>query len=120
MIMSVKNGSQKLTLMRKRHSEANVAANASSKTGKIDPARPGIDFPVRTTASGFLSGEVFIDGIGKPLNFIIDTGATISDLSLRAAALEEARPFIQPGNMRGFGAAGTPHNAKTAALPRVA
>ena len=120
MIMSVDYGTHKLTLTRKRNSEANVAANASSKTGKVDPARPGIDFPVRTTASGFLSGEVVIDGIGKPLNFIIDTGATISVLSQRAAALEEARPFIQPGNMRVFGAAGVAENVKTAALPRVA
>ncbi len=120
MITSVDYGAHKLTLTRKRNSEANTAANSSSKTGKVDPLNPGIDFPVRTTASGFLSGEVLIDGIGKPLNFIIDTGATISVLSERAAALEEARPFIQPGNMRVFGAAGVAENVKTAALPRLA
>jgi predicted aspartyl protease len=75
---------------------------------------------VRTTASGFLSGEVLIDGIGKPLNFIIDTGATVSVLSEKAAALEEAQSFIQKGSMRVFGAAGVAENVKIASLPRLA
>jgi len=119
LLTSVDYGTRKLSLIRKRNLEVETAAAATLKAAKAEPARPGINFPVRTTASGFLSGEVLIDGIGKPLNFIIDTGATISVLSERAAALEEARPFIQPGNMRVFGAAGVAENVKTAALPRV-
>ncbi len=63
---------------------------------------------------------MLIEGIGKPLNFIIDTGATISVLSEKAAALEEARQFIQPGYMRVYGAAGVAENVKTASLPRLA
>jgi predicted aspartyl protease len=118
LLTSVDYGTRKLSLTRRRNLDVDTAT-ANSKVAKAEPARPGINFPVRTTASGFLSGEVLIDGIGKPLNFIIDTGATISVLSERAAALEEARPFIQPGNMRVFGAAGVAENVKTAALPRV-
>ena len=81
--------------------------------------RPGIDVPVRTTASGFLSGEVTIEGIKKPLNFIIDTGATVSVLSERAAELDDAIDFIQEDRMRVFGAAGIAENVKIALLPKV-
>src|ERR1043166_7104506 len=110
LITAVDYGVRRLTLARRRNSETGTAAGGNAKTGNVVPVRPGIDFPVRTTASGFLSGEVLIEGIGKPMNFIIDTGATISVLSERAAALEEARPFIQPGSMRVFGAAGIAEN----------
>jgi len=120
LITSVDYGTHKLSLSRRRNSATDTAAGGNAKPGALDPARPGIDFPVRTTASGFLSGEVLVEGIAKPLNFIIDTGATISVLSERAAAFEEARSFIQPGSMRVFGAAGVAENVKTAALPRVA
>ncbi len=119
LLTSVDYGTRQLSLTRKRNLDLDTTATVNPKTAKSEPARPGINLPVRTTASGFLSGEVLIDGIGKPLNFIIDTGATISVLSERAAALEEARPFIQQSNMRVFGAAGVAENVKTAALPRV-
>jgi predicted aspartyl protease len=81
--------------------------------------RPGVDVPVRTTSSGFLSGEVVIEGIDKPLNFIIDTGATVSVLSERAAALDQALGFIQTSRMKVFGAAGVSDDVKTALLPKV-
>ena len=74
---------------------------------------------MRTTSSGFLSGEVFIDGINKPLNFIIDTGATISVVSEKFAALQEAQSFALRGGMRVFGAAGVADNVKMVLLPRV-
>ena len=76
--------------------------------------------PLRTTSSGFLSGEVRLEGIDKPLNFIIDTGATVSVLSERAAALDEALPFIQQNRLRVFGAAGVAEDVKVALLPKVA
>lgn len=79
-----------------------------------------IELPIRTTSSGFLSGEVRIDGITKAQNFIIDTGASVSVVSEEFAALEEAQPFLQPGLMRVFGAAGITENVKTMTLPRVA
>ncbi len=120
LLTSVDYGAKKLSLSRKHDNDTETVANTDAKAASVEPPRPGINFPVRTTASGFLSGEVLIEGIGKPLNFIIDTGATISVLSEKAAALEEARQFIQPGYMRVYGAAGVAENVKTASLPRLA
>jgi predicted aspartyl protease len=123
LIISVDYGSRTMTLMRQRSAEMDVGAIPAGqgkpvKTEAVLP-RPGVDVPVRTTSSGFLSGEVFIEGIAKPLNFIIDTGATISVISERAAALEEAQGFLKQGRMRVFGAAGIAEDVKTAVLPKV-
>ncbi|MDQ3473582.1 MAG: retroviral-like aspartic protease family protein, partial [Acidobacteriota bacterium] len=86
-------------------------------------ARPlGVDFveiPVRTTSSGFLSGEVRLEGIDKPQNFIIDTGASVSVISEKLAELEEMASFMTPTRLRVFGAAGITENVKTMLLPRV-
>src|SRR6185436_8525691 len=97
-------GTNRLTLARPRITDADTQA-IRAPTIDIDTLRPGVNIPVRTTASGFLSGEVHIDGISKPLNFIIDTGATVTVLSERAAALEDANRFIKQGKMRVYGAA---------------
>jgi predicted aspartyl protease/thioredoxin-like negative regulator of GroEL len=120
LLTSVDYGTHRLALSRKRNSDLETVAGVAAKTPNVEAPRPGINIPVRTTASGFLSGEVLIDGIGKPLNFIIDTGATVSVLSEKAAALEEAQSFIQKGSMRVFGAAGVAENVKIASLPRLA
>jgi tetratricopeptide (TPR) repeat protein len=120
LLTAVDYGTRRLTLSRKRNNDPDPVAISNPKTADVEPPRPGMNLPVRTTASGFLSGEVLIEGIDKPLNFIIDTGATISVLSARAASVEEARPFIQQGSMRVFGAAGVAENVKIAALPRLA
>lgn len=119
LLTSVDYGTRRLSFSRKRNNEAEMGGSGTKPMG-AESSRPGINFPVRTTASGFLSGEVLIDGIGKPLNFIIDTGATVSVLSEKAAELEEARQFIQQGKMRVFGAAGVTENVRVAALPRLA
>lgn len=91
-----------------------VAANvdAGSMSGIME-------FPVRTTSSGFISGEIRVEGIDKPLNFIIDTGATISVVSERLADQEDLASYIQPTRMRVFGAAGVSEDVKTVLLPRV-
>ena len=82
----------------------------------------GVDFveiPVRTTSSGFLSGEVQLEGLEKPQNFIIDTGASVSVISEKLAELEELSTFMTPNRLRVFGAAGITENVKTMMLPRV-
>ncbi len=78
-----------------------------------------VEIPLRTTSSGFLSGEVYLEGIEKPLNFIIDTGASISVVSEKLAALEEMSNYRTPTRMRVFGAAGIAEDVKTMLLPRV-
>lgn len=87
-----------------------------------DPRPVGVDFveiPVRTTSSGFLSGEVRLEGIDKPQNFIIDTGASVSVVSEKLAELEGLANFMTPTRLRVFGAAGITENVKTMLLPRV-
>jgi tetratricopeptide (TPR) repeat protein len=79
----------------------------------------GVEIPLRTTSSGFLSGEVKLDGLEKPQNFIIDTGASISVVSEKLAALEELEAYKQPTQLRVFGAAGVAENVTTLTLRRV-
>jgi len=93
-----------------------------AKAGKNDepPGPTGIiEIPVRTTASGFLSGEVRVEGIEKPLNFIVDTGASISVVAEKLTEQEDLAGYIQPTRMRIFGAAGVAEDVKTVLLPRV-
>jgi len=121
MVTSVDYGSMKLTLDRQRKDpvtpEGTAAPNPNATS--VVPS-PAINIPIRTTASGFLSGEVLIDGFTKPMNFIIDTGATVTVLSERTAAMEEAQELIRPSRMRVYGAAGVAENVKVAMLRKIA
>lgn len=83
------------------------------------PVADFVEIPVRTTSSGFLSGEVRLEGIEKTQNFIIDTGASISVVSEKLAELEEMANFMTPARMRVFGAAGVTNDVKTMLLPKV-
>lgn len=122
LVTAVDYGTRRMTLIRQANKSdlSLVVDQPKNRSSDKFEARPGVEFPVRTTSSGFLSGEVSIEGINKPLNFIIDTGATVSVLSERAAALDEALPFIQKGRLRVFGAAGISENVRIALLPKVA
>jgi predicted aspartyl protease len=123
LVTAVDYGSRRMTLIRQRSTpDLSLIVDQPASRNKVAAVekRPGIDVPLRTTAGGFLSGEVFIQGINQPLNFIIDTGATVSVLSERAAALDEALPFIQQNRLRVFGAAGVAEDVKVALLPKVA
>src|SRR6185295_13188800 len=122
LVTAVDYGTRRLTLVRQKPKTDLGAVVDQTAKGAPDSieVRPGVDIPVRTTSSGFLSGEVMIAGISKPLNFIIDTGATVTVLSERAAAMEEAVGFIQEHRMRVFGAAGITDDVKTALLPKIA
>ncbi len=122
LLTAVDYGTRRLTLVRQRgKNDMSMVVDLPAK-GAPDSieVRPGVDVPVRTTSSGFMSGEVMIDGIRQPLNFIIDTGATVTVLSERAASMKEAVGFIQGQRMRVFGAAGVADDVKTALLPKIA
>jgi predicted aspartyl protease/Flp pilus assembly protein TadD len=82
-------------------------------------AKPGIELPLRTTSAGFLSGEVQIESVEKPLNFIIDTGATVSVVSENLAEREDLARFVQNIRLRIYGSAGVADNVKLLMLPRV-
>lgn len=122
MMASVDYGTNQLTLQRSDNNDAATVAVTAAKPGPTDISQfpTGVNIPIRTTASGFLSGEVMIEGLNKPLNFIIDTGATVTVLSEKTAAIEEVQRFIKKGTMRVFGAAGVAEDVKIASIPRLA
>ena len=122
LLTTIDYGSRRLTLARQRNADAEPARTDSPGkpvNAEAVAAQLGTNLSVRTTASGFLSGEIFIDGIKKPLNFIIDTGATVTVMSEKLAALDEAQAFIRPSRMRVFGAAGVADDVKMALLPKI-
>ncbi|HEU4595523.1 MAG TPA: aspartyl protease family protein [Pyrinomonadaceae bacterium] len=88
---------------------------------QYDPSTPppGIEIPIRTTSSGFWSGEFRLDGVMKPVNFIVDTGATVTVVSQALASREDLARFERGGVIRVYGAAGLADNIKTLMLPRV-
>ena len=110
-------------MIRQRNNDLDLGRLISSvgKSGNLQAveSRPGFNVSVRTTASGFLSGEILIDGVKKPLNFIIDTGATVTVMAEKLAAQDEFQPFIKEGRMRVFGAAGIAEDVKMALLPTI-
>lgn len=75
--------------------------------------------PLRLTSSGFLSGEVQLEGIETPLNFIVDTGASVSVISDQVANKKEISRFIKEEKMRVSGAAGITNNVPLFLLPRI-
>lgn len=75
--------------------------------------------PLRLTSSGFLSGEVRLEGVESPLNFIVDTGASISVISKNIAGLDEVRGFASEEKLRVIGAAGITENVSLFLLPRI-
>ncbi|HEX7773098.1 MAG TPA: aspartyl protease family protein, partial [Pyrinomonadaceae bacterium] len=55
-----------------------------------------VEVPLRTTSSGFLSGEVNVEGFEKNVNFIIDTAASITVISEKFSQEEQFFNLLQP------------------------
>lgn len=83
------------------------------------PAEGAITLPLRLTSSGFLSGEVQLEGLDGPLNFIVDTGASISVISDRVAKVDAISKFENGRRMRVIGSAGVTENVPAFSLPKV-
>ncbi|MEO5859541.1 MAG: aspartyl protease family protein [Pyrinomonadaceae bacterium] len=79
----------------------------------------GVSVPLRLTSSGFLSGEVQLEGFDSPLNFIVDTGASVSVISSDLAANIAMAPHAQEERMRVIGAAGITEDVPSFLLPKV-
>ncbi len=75
--------------------------------------------PLRLTGSGFLSGEVQLEGVADPLNFIVDTGASVSVISQRVAKTDGINPFINDETFTVVGSAGITEDVPTFLLPRI-
>lgn len=78
-----------------------------------------LSLPLRLTSSGFLSGEVELEGIDVPLNFIVDTGASVSVISDELANMKEINRFVKDEKLRIIGAAGVTENVLSFTLPRI-
>jgi len=78
-----------------------------------------VSVPLRLTSSGFLSGEVQLEGFDSPLNFIVDTGASVSVISSDLAANTAMAPHVQEERMRVIGAAGITEDVPSFLLPKV-
>ncbi|HEY9401255.1 MAG TPA: retropepsin-like aspartic protease, partial [Pyrinomonadaceae bacterium] len=87
-------------------------------TAPLDANR-SYEFPIRATSSGFWSSSVVLEGVEKPLNFIVDTGASISVISKELARTEDMARFEQKTRLKVYGAAGVSEDVKTLLLPRV-
>jgi tetratricopeptide (TPR) repeat protein len=81
--------------------------------------KEAIALPLRLTSSGFLSGEVNLPGIETPLNFIVDTGASISVISDDLARTDQISQFSINEKMRVVGAAGVTENVSSYLIPKV-
>lgn len=85
----------------------------------ITPDDGAVEVALRTTSSGFLSGEVGLDGFEKNVNFIIDTAASITVVSEKFSQEEALLELAQPAKARVIGAAGVSENVKVLQLPRL-
>ena len=85
----------------------------------VTPNDSSVEVPLRTTSSGFISGEVGLDGFDKSMNFIIDTAASITVISEKLSQDEQLLELLQPSKMRVFGAAGVTEDVKLLQLPRL-
>lgn len=110
-LASVDYGSKTMTLLRDE---------ARQKALEEAVANPkGFDVPIRITTSGFWSGEIQLDGVSKPLNFIMDTGATISVVSKALVEREEMTRYAQTSRLTVYGAAGVAADVPMLLLPRL-
>jgi predicted aspartyl protease/Flp pilus assembly protein TadD len=116
-VASVDYGSNTFSLV--RNAESNLARQGLKFGQDPEAQRDVIEIPLRTTASGFITGELRLEGVERPQNFIIDTGASITVVSEHLAAREEMSAYLQKTRMRVFGAAGIADDVKIVMLPRV-
>lgn len=82
-------------------------------------ASSDLSLPLRLTSSGFLSGEVLLEGIDSPLNFIVDTGASISVISDEVAKVDQISQFAANDKLTVVGSAGIADDKPTYKLPKV-
>jgi len=124
-LASIDYGTRRMSLVRQNQSdivEPWTAIRRPENILALAPVVPNdgvVEVPLRTTSSGFLSGEVSLDGFEKSVNFIIDTAASITVVSEKLSQEEQLLDLLQPSKMRVFGAAGVTEDVKLLQLPRL-
>ena len=124
-LTSIDYGSRRMSLVRQHQTDQveswTEVRHPENVQGliRVAPNDGSIEVPLRTTSSGFLSGEVGLDGFDKNVNFIIDTAASITVISEKLSQQEQLLELLQPSKMRVFGAAGVTEDVKLLQLPRL-
>ena len=95
-------------------SAAAKAGDAPSITGDLVS---GFEVPIRSTSGGLASAETHLPNLSRPLNFIIDTGATTTVISKAAVQRHELDGLkIKGETIRVIGAAGVEDGVETLGL----
>jgi tetratricopeptide (TPR) repeat protein len=124
-LASIDYGTRKVSLLKQNQSdvvESWTILRRGESAQSLLPLTPNdgtIEVPLRTTSSGFLSGEVGLEGFDKTLNFIIDTAASITVVSEKLSQEEQLLDLLRPSKMRVYGAAGVTEDVKLLQLPRL-
>lgn len=123
-LASIDYGTRRMSLVRQNQTDQIEPWTAKRPEGMLSlvPIAPNdgsVEVPLRSTSSGFLSGEVTLDGFDKALNFIVDTAASITVISEKLSQEETLLDLLQPSKMRVFGAAGVTDDVKLLQLPRL-
>jgi tetratricopeptide (TPR) repeat protein len=123
-LTSLDYGTRRMTLLRQNQTDTVEPWTMRRPEGfqSLSPALPVegmVEVPLRTTSSGFLSGEVGLEGFDKTVNFIIDTAASITVVSEKLSQEEQLLDLLKPSKMRVFGAAGVTEDVKLLQLPRL-
>ncbi len=123
-VATVDYGTHQFTLAKQRSGDDVTAGRSMTfreDRGGVEAGAvvPSLEIPMRITSSGFLSGEVHLQGIERPLNFIIDTGADISVIADSVFKSEDPSHFPEVERIRVYGSAGVADNVTTLLLPRV-
>jgi tetratricopeptide (TPR) repeat protein len=123
-LTAIDYGTRRMSLVRQNQTEMIEPWTVRSPDGflALAPATPNddsVEVPLRTTSSGFLSGEVGLEGFEKTVNFIIDTAASITVVSEKLSQEEQLLELLQPSRMRVFGAAGVTEDVKLLQLPKL-
>lgn len=93
------------------------AAMTRAKSGAASSDGGAIDVPIRSTSGGLASAETHLPGMERPLNFIIDTGATVTVVSKAAVERFELEAMKLKGiTYRVIGAAGIEEGAEALGL----
>jgi predicted aspartyl protease len=84
-----------------------------------ETAANSMSLPLRLTSSGFLSGEIQMEGVEAPMNFIVDTGASVSVVSESIAKQEPFRALPRRDPLTVIGSAGITSNVESFMLPKI-
>lgn len=117
---------QELLLNRTPLTDSELAAKSAEPAATTEAAAPkvenlgaltGVEVPIRSTSGGLASAEAHLPTMDRPLNFIVDTGATISVISKATVKKYELEGMKLKGEtFRVIGAAGVEDGAEALGL----